>query len=156
MERDILSYVAERVQNNIRELEGALNKIIVAHQLRGTTPSLKSVKEVLSDFTTNLQTKSLSPKEIIEVVGKFYNVTYKELIGNSRKKDLVNPRQIAVFLIREELNTSYPTIGNELGDRDHTTAMHAYNKVYQEVKEKGNEKLKQELESIRQLFSLNN
>jgi len=156
MDREILSYVAERVQNNIRELEGALNKIIVAHQLRGSAPTLKSVKEVLSDFSTNLQTKSLSPKEIIEVVGKFYNVTYKELTGNSRKKDLVNPRQIAVFLIREELNTSYPTIGNELGGRDHTTAMHAYNKVYQEVKEKGNEKLKQELESIRQLFSLNN
>lgn len=154
MEREVLAYVAERVQNNIRELEGALNKIIVSHQLNGSAPTLKSVKEVLSDFTANLQTKSVSPKDIIEVVGKFYNVTYKELIGGSRKKELVNPRQIAVYLIREELNTSYPTIGNELGGRDHTTAMHAYNKVYQEVKEKGNEKLKQEIDSIRQLFSL--
>lgn len=66
---------------------------------------------------------------------------------------MVWPRQIAIYLIREELNTSYPAIGNELGGRDHTTAMHAYNKIYQEVKEKGNEKIKQEIESIRQLFN---
>lgn len=152
-EKEILVYVAEHVQNNIRELEGALNKIIVAHQLKGLEPSLKTVKEVLSDFVSNIQTKSLSPKEVIEAVAKFYNITYKELVGGCRKKELVWPRQIAIYLIREELNTSYPTIGNELGGRDHTTAMHAYNKIYQEIKERGNEKIKQEVESIRQLFS---
>lgn len=152
-EKEILVYVAEHVQNNIRELEGALNKIIVAHQLKGLEPSLKTVKEVLSDFVSNIQTKSLTPKEVIEAVAKFYNITYKELVGGCRKKELVWPRQIAIYLIREELNTSYPTIGNELGGRDHTTAMHAYNKIYQEIKERGNEKIKQEVESIRQLFS---
>ena len=149
---DILAYIAENVKNNIRELEGALTKVIAAHQFKGLTPDLKSVKEILSDFVSNIQAKSLTPKEIVEAVGKFYNVSYKELIGNSRKKELVWPRQISIFLIREELNTSYPAIGQELGGRDHTTAMHAYNKIYQEVKEKGNEKIKQEINSIRQLF----
>ncbi|MFA5024405.1 MAG: chromosomal replication initiator protein DnaA [Patescibacteria group bacterium] len=152
-DKEILTYIAEHVQNNIRELEGALNKIIVSHQLKGLAPTLKTVKEVLSDFVSNIQTKSITPKEVIESVAKFYNVTYKELVGDCRKKELVWPRQISIYLIREELNTSYPAIGNELGGRDHTTAMHAYNKIYQEIKEKGNEKIKQEVESIRQLFS---
>jgi len=155
LDREMLSYIAEHVQNNIRELEGALIKVIAFHQFKGLTPSIKTIKDVLGDYISNIQTKSLTPKEIIEAVAKFYNITYKEITSTSRKKELVWPRQISIFLIREELNTSYPTIGNELGGRDHTTAMHAYNKIYQEVKEKGNEKIKQEIESIRQLFGHN-
>ncbi len=153
LDREILLYIADHVQNNIRELEGALIKVIAYHQFKNIQPTLKTIKDVLGDYISNIQTKSLTPKEIIEAVAKFYNATYKDLISSSRKKELVWPRQIAIYLIRGELNTSYPTIGNELGGRDHTTAMHAYNKIYQEVKEKGNEKIKQEIESIRQLFS---
>ncbi len=153
LEKDVLAYIADHVQNNIRELEGALIKVIVSHQFKNITPTIKSVKEILGDFISNIQTRSLSPRDIIEAVAKFYNISNKDITGNSRKKELVWPRQIAVYIIREELNTSYPTIGNELGGRDHTTAMHAYNKVYQEVKENGNEKIKQELESIKQLLT---
>ncbi len=152
LDKQILTYIAEHVKNNIRELEGALIKVIASHQFKNLEPSMKSVKEILNDFVSNIQLKSLSPKEIIEAVAKFYNLTYKDITGESRKKELVGPRQIAIFLIREELNTSYPTIGTELGGRDHTTAMHAYNKISQEVKDRGNEKIKQEIESIRQLF----
>ncbi|MFA5000539.1 MAG: chromosomal replication initiator protein DnaA [Patescibacteria group bacterium] len=153
LEKDILAYIAEHVQNNIRELEGALNKVVASHQFRGTSPSVKSVREILNDYISNIQLKSLTPKEIIEATAKFYNLNYKDLVGPSRKKELVWPRQIAIFLIREELSTSYPTIGAELGGRDHTTAMHSYNKICQEVKEGGNEKIKQEVGSIRQLFN---
>lgn len=153
LNKDILTYIAERVQNNIRELEGALIRVIASHQFRGLTPNFKSVKEVLGEYVSNIQIKSLTPKEIIEAAAKFYNITYKDLIGKSRKKELVLPRQIAIFLIRENLSTSYPTIGAELGGRDHTTAMHSYNKIYQEIKTRGNEKIKQEVESIRQLFN---
>ncbi len=153
LDQEILAYVAERVQNNIRELEGALTKIIVYYQFKGLTPTLKGVKEVLSDYVSNLNTKSLTPKEIIEVTAKFYNLTYKDLIGKGRKKELVWPRQIAVFLIREDIGTSYPSIGIELGGRDHTTAMHSYNKINKEINEQGNERIKQEINSIRQLFS---
>jgi chromosomal replication initiator protein len=152
LDKEMLLYIAEHVQNNIRELEGALTKVVAFHQFKDLTPTPKTIKDVLGDYISNIQTKSLTPKEIIEAAAKFYNITYKELISVSRKKELVWPRQISIFLIREELNTSYPTIGNELGGRDHTTAMHAYNKISQEVKEKGNEKIKQEIESIRQLF----
>ena len=155
LEKDILIYIAEHVQNNIRELEGALNKVIAFHQLKGVEPTIKSVKEVLGDFIANIQSRSMSPKDIIDVVAKFYNITTKELIGSGRKKELVWPRQMAIYLIREELNTSYPSIGHELGGRDHTTAMHAYNKISLEVKERKNEKIRQELESIKQLFNQN-
>ena len=152
LDKDILLYIAENVQNNIRELEGALIKIIAAHQFKGITPTLKTVKEVLNDFISNIQSKALSPKEIIEASAKYYNISFKDLIGDSRKKELVWPRQIAIYLIREELNTSYPSIGHELGGRDHTTAMHAYNKIQKELKDNDSGKLKQELESVRQLF----
>lgn len=153
LNREVLTYIAERVQNNIRELEGALTKVIVSHQFKGIVPDIKSVKEILNDYVSNIKTKSLTPKEIIEATAKFYNVTYKDLIGQGRKKELVWPRQIAVFLIREDIGTSYPSIGIELGGRDHTTAMHSYNKINQEVKERSNEKIKQEIASIRQTFS---
>jgi chromosomal replication initiator protein len=155
LDKEVLIYIADHVQNNIRELEGALNKVIAFHQLKGIEPTIKTVKDVLGDFISNIQSRSMSPKDIIEAVGKFYGVGVKDIIGNSRKKELVWPRQIAIYLIREELNTSYPTIGNELGGRDHTTAMHAYNKIYHEVKDNGNEKIKQELESVKQLFHQN-
>jgi len=152
LDREILAYVAEHVQNNIRELEGALNKVIVFHQFRGIKPDLKSVKEILNDYIANIQSKSLSPKDIIDATAKYYNLSLKDLVGQSRKKELVKPRQISIYLIREELNASYPSIGEELGGRDHTTAMHSYNKISQEIKTGNNEKLKQELESVRQLF----
>ncbi|MGI6373861.1 MAG: chromosomal replication initiator protein DnaA [Patescibacteria group bacterium] len=153
LDRELLLYIAEHVQNNIRELEGALIKIIAFHQFKGLTPSLKTIKDVLGDYISTIQTKSLSPREIIEVVAKFYNLSTKDLLSPSRKKELVGPRQVAIYLIREELNSSYPNIGQEMGGRDHTTAMHAYNKISQEINEKNNEKLKQDLESIRQLFN---
>lgn len=153
LDKEILSYIATHVQHNIRELEGALNKVIVFHQFRGIKPDLKSVKEILNDYISNIQTKSLSPKDIIEATAKFYNLVYKDLVGKSRKKELVKPRQISIYLIREDLNTSYPTIGEELGGRDHTTAMHSYNKILNEIKDEKNEKLKQEIESIRQLLA---
>lgn len=153
LDREILAYIGEHVQNNIRELEGALIKVIASHQFKGLTPSLKSVKEILSDYVSNIKIKSLTPKEIVEAAAKFYNTTYKDLIGKSRKKELVWPRQVAIFLIREDIGTSYPSIGAELGGRDHTTAMHSYTKISHEIKELGNEKVKQELNSIRQLFN---
>jgi chromosomal replication initiator protein len=150
LDKEVLLFIANHIQNNIRELEGALNRVIVHHQLKNATPTIRSVKEILSDLIANIQLKSLTPKEIIETVAKFYDISYKDITGSSRKKELVWPRQVSIYLIREELNTSYPTIGQELGGRDHTTAMHAYNKINTELKENENERIKQEIESIKQ------
>jgi chromosomal replication initiator protein len=151
LNEDVLNYIASSINNNVRELEGALNKILAYHDLRGIKPDLESVKSILNDLITDIQSKSLTPKNIIEAVVKYYNITMKELLGKGRKKELVRPRQMAIYLIRKELNTSYPSIGNELGGRDHTTAMHAYNKICKDLEQ--NEKTKQELNSIKNLFN---
>lgn len=152
LEEEILIFVANKIQNNIRELEGALNKIIAFNEFNNSTPSIETTKNILNDILTDSQKKPLTPKDIIEAVVKFYSLSIKDLVGKGRKKELVWPRQITMYLMREEINTSYPSIGQEIGGRDHTTAMHAYNKILKEVKEQENEKIKQEIDSIKQIL----
>lgn len=150
LNEEIINYIAESVQSNIRELEGALNRVIAYHQFNQTEPTIESTKEILSGIINNFQSKSISPKTIIEAVAKFYDTEIMDLIGKSRKKELVIPRQIAMFLMRKEINTSFPTIGHEFGGRDHTTAIHACNKISEEIKI--DQRKKQEIESIKQLL----
>jgi len=156
LDSEVTNYIANNVHGNIRELEGALNRIIAFHEFNNSTPTVETIKNILNDLLTATQTKSITPKAIIEAVCSFYDINIKDLAGKGRKKELVWPRQITMYIMREEINTSYPTIGQELGGRDHTTAMHAYNKIAKEIKEKQNEKIKQEIESIKQLFYSNN
>jgi chromosomal replication initiator protein len=148
---EVVSYIANNVKNNIRELEGALNRIIAYHEFNNSTPSLETTKNILNDLITSTQLKSLTPRNILEAVSKYFDVSSKDLTGKGRKKELVWPRQISIYLMREELNASYPTIGHEIGGRDHTTAMHAYNKIIKEIKNDNN-KIRQEIESIKQLL----
>ncbi len=152
---EILNFIAENIKNNIRELEGALNKVIAYHEFNNSIPTPDTVKTILNDLLINTQVKSTTPKQILEAVSKFYSIPIKDLMGKGRKKELVQPRQTAMYIMREEINTSYPTIGQELGGRDHTTAMHAYNKINKEVEKNGN--TKQEVELIKQLiYDINN
>lgn len=152
LEEEILHYIANNIKNNIRELEGALNKIIAYHEFNNTTPTTKTVKSILNDLLISAQTRSIAPRDILSAVCKFYSLDLKDLTGKGRKKELVWPRQISIFMMRKEINSSYPTIGQELGGRDHTTAMHAFNKILDEVENKENEKVIQEIESIKQLL----
>jgi chromosomal replication initiator protein len=153
LNKEILEYISNNINNNIRELEGALNKIIAFHEFNNSIPTLKTTKNILNDLLINIQAKNTTLKDVICAVCDFYNIKDKDLLGKGRKKEIVWPRQIAIFLMREELNASYPTIGQELGGRDHTTAMHAYNKILEEIGEKENEKIKQEIESIKQILN---
>ena len=150
LEDKILYYLSENIQNNIRELEGALNRLIAYHEFNNTKPTINSTKEILNNLIINIKTKSTTIKSVINTVSNFFDVEIKDILGKSRKKELVYPRQISMFLIREEIGSSFPTIGNELGGRDHTTAMHAHNKIKKEHKENG--KIKQDIESIKQLL----
>lgn len=147
---EVLTYIATIVQNNIRELEGALNRVIAYIQFNQAEPSLDNVKEILTNVISGVQSKSITPKSIIEIVAKFYDIQIEDITGKSRKKELVVPRQVAMYLMREKINTSFPTIGHEFGGRDHTTAIHACNKVAREIKEEN--RIKQEIESICQLI----
>lgn len=133
LQKNIVTLVAELVQNNVRELEGALNKIIAYHELKNTPPSEELVRSLISNLENYASRRVLSPKHVIQTIALFYGVTIDDLLGKSREKRLAYPRQIIMFLLREEMKLSFPTIGEELGGRDHTTAMHACDKIKKEV-----------------------
>src|SRR5690606_30046121 len=132
------------------ELEGALTRLITYYEFNNLQPTLELTKQILSSTLIEYKESSLTPKHIIEAVAKFFDIDTKDLSGKSRKKELVVPRQIAMFLLREEISLSFPSIGNELGGRDHTTAIHACNKIQQDAQD--NQKLKQQILSIKQLI----
>ncbi len=148
LDTEVINYIATIIQNNIRELEGALNKIMAFNQLNNTESTLENVKSILSTLTTNSSNKSLTPKQIVDTISDFYSISLNDLLGRSREKKLAYPRQVCMFLIREETRSSYPAIGQELGGRDHTTAMHAYSKISKEAE--NDEKTRQEISLIKQ------
>ncbi len=151
---DLVHLIATAIQSNIRELEGALNKVMAYHQLKNLEPTKESIKSILSSFEAQSLKRSLTPKELINVIAEFYDVQVVDIIGKSREKRLVTPRQIIMFLLRDELKMSYPAIGNELGGRDHTTAMHAHTKIGTEIENEA--KLKQEIKAIKERLYVNN
>jgi len=145
---DAAYLIAVSVQSNIRELEGALNKIIAYHELKNIEPTKETVKAMLATIETQSIKKSVTPRDIIFAVIKHFGLTEEDIKGKSREKKLSFPRQIIMFMLREELQLSYPAIGDELGGRDHTTAMHAHNKINREVE--SDAKLKQDMDVIKQ------
>ena len=147
LDESIINFVACAVESNIRELEGALNRIIAFHQFKNITPTKESVKDIISSFITELDKKKVSPKELINLASEYFNINLSEVMGKSREKRLVVPRQIIMFLLRSELDLSFPAIGQVLGNRDHTTAMHACVKVNTEIK--NNLKIKKDIELIK-------
>lgn len=146
----MVDYLANNIQTNVRELEGALTKLITYFEFNNLTPDLETTKTVLADTLANFQQQKIGCSHIIDAASKYYNISTKDLISKSRKKDLVRPRQVIMFLLREEIEMSLPNIGAELGGRDHTTALHAFKKIKREVEV--NERLAQEISSIRQLL----
>lgn len=143
---NIIRYLADNIQSNVRELEGALNKIVAIHQLSNSVPDMETAQRIVSSLSASLYQGSLTSKHIINAVSSYFGLTVAELASLSRKKDLVLPRQIAMYIIRQKLGSSFPTIGEELGGRDHTTAMHACNKIAEQLKT--DEKLKADIENI--------
>ena len=148
LQPDILQYIATVVQSNVRELEGALNRLMAYAQLNKTEPTLESAKTLLQGLSQGSKRGGLTPKQLIASVAQFFDVTVDDLLGVSRKKELVEPRQISMYLLREELHSSFPAIGHELGGRDHTTAMHACTKISAQIT--NDEKLKQDIALIKQ------
>lgn len=144
---EILSYIATNIQKNVRELEGALNRVIAFSQIYNKPPVLKEVKSILATYLNSPYRKT-SPQVILKSVADFYNISGNDLIKRSRKKEVVKPRQIAMFLLREETKLSFPEIGQKLGGRDHSTVIHACEKIKKE--ESTEESIKQELVMIRE------
>jgi len=147
---DVIEFVAKNVRSNIRELEGALNRLITSSQLSNFTPSVEKASEILKDFIGSLN-KSVDTAEIISSVCKYYSLTRDEVLGKGRKKELIQPRQITIFLIRNETNKSLPEIGKIMGGKDHSTILHSERKVEQQLKV--DSQLKDDIEKIRLILS---
>ncbi len=146
---EIIEYLAASVEGNIRELEGVLNSIICQTKLKGRDLTITEIKDLIKN---NLKPKKNSSiKDVIKVVADFYNVMENEIYEKTRKKNVVKPRQIIMYLLREDFDVSYPTIGEKLGGKDHTTVMHSYEKVKEDLKTDSS--LIRELSQIRSMLT---
>lgn len=128
---DVVEYLANHIQTNIRELEGALNQLIAFCEMRNLEPDVSIVTNLLSANKT--RPKHISARQVIERVSKHFQVSIEDIMGPKRDKDIVVPRQIAMYILRSELHLSFPKIARELGRKDHTTAIHSVEKVQQEL-----------------------
>jgi len=128
-----LNYIALHIQKNIRELQGALNRVIAVCELDNNYPDIKKTTNILANIISQPIKKATTPKDIIKIVSNFYDVSIDDLMKKNRRKEIVKPRQIAMYLMRTEIKSSFPSIGTWLGKRDHTTAMHAYEKISKEI-----------------------
>ncbi len=147
---DVLSLVARQIQSNIRELEGALNRVVAFALHNRTALTVEIANQALNDLMLNNHKKILTPARIVDMVSQFFAVDCKELRGRSRSQDIVLPRQVAMYIIREQTETSLVEIGQELGGRDHTTVMHAIDKIEREVET--NTQLRQQVNTIIQIL----
>lgn len=146
---EALEFIASNVTHNIRELEGALNRVAVSAQLAKKTPvDEKFAASVLFELISGGKKKGITHKHIIATVSDFYDISQEDLLIKGRKREVVRPRQIAMYLMRMELNYSFPGIGEKLGGRDHTTAIHAFEKIARELEV--DEKLIEELSLLRE------
>lgn len=144
---EVLEYIASLIQQNIRELEGALNILIAKTRIRSQPLTVDEAKQTLEQLNLQAQ-RIVTTSQILKTVAEFYGIEEKDLYARSRKREVVKPRQIAMYLLREDFHGSYPYIGQKLGGRDHTTALHAHDKVTTDLKKNG--KLVEEIRLIRE------
>ena len=146
---EILTAIATRIDSNIRELEGTLNKLIAKASLTNSQITMEMAERAINDIVAQ-QEKVISAEFIQDTVAKYFSVNPKDLKGSKRSNDITFPRQIAMYLCRNVANMSLPQIGKDFGKRDHTTVMHACNKIEQDMKTNSNTKLI--VESVKNLL----
>jgi chromosomal replication initiator protein len=128
-DREIMAKIASAIQHNIRELEGALTRLIAHCQIYNEQPNMAIAEEILNSILQNPNRQTVTHKKILTVVSKYYQIPQSDIIGTKRNKEIVLPRQIAIYFMRKELSLSYPKIGGIMGGRDHTTIIHGYEKI---------------------------
>jgi chromosomal replication initiator protein len=135
LDREVLEYVAEKIESNIRVLEGALLKICAAASLDGVQPSLSMVEDIIADYSTSGVDRHMGVEDIVAYVSEQMDTPSPAILGPKRSKHIVWPRQVAMYLTRELTDLSLVDIGRHFGGRDHSTVLHAYNKVSELVAE---------------------
>ncbi len=124
---DVIEFVAKQVQSNVRELEGALTRLVATAELTARAITVALARDTLSDLMG--KRANITPSLVVETVAKFFNISVPDIVSAGRNKELVQPRQVAMFLIRQETDASLPEIGALLGGRDHTTVMHGVDRI---------------------------
>ncbi len=147
---ELVNAVASKIQKSVRELEGVINKLLFYQTKFGGVVPMKTVDQILNEVAQQ-PTKNINPNQIVKAVADFYEISPFDLMNRSRKKEIAESRQVAMFLLREMLNLSYPYIGKRLGKRDHTTAIYAYEKISQEINRNPN--FNQKIIAIKELVN---
>jgi chromosomal replication initiator protein len=145
---EVVDYLARSVVSNIRELEGALTKLLANCEFRGIEPSLSIAQALISGSNSRHHQKPPSAKAVLDKVANYFDLQVADLTGPKRDKEIVLPRQVAMYIMRHELGLSFPKIASVVGGRDHTTAMHSVSKI--ERKLESDEGLRQELVGIKE------
>lgn len=145
---EIIECIALQTQGSIRELEGILNSIVCQIQLRDALPSIQEVKNIIKNVTRPQKTVSI--KGVVEKIAGFYGIEEHSIYEKTRRREVVKPRQIIMYILREDYDISYPAIGDKLGGRDHTTVIHSCEKIKREVED--NAQLSEEIDQIRALL----
>ncbi len=128
-----IEYLAENIKTNIRDLEGEFNRVLAVSDLKNMTP-LELINEGYINTTNNIRVKAVSPKQVVEKIAKYYQLSVKEMCGKSRVAHIKTARQVAMYILSEELNMSTPKIALEVGVKDHTTVMHGIKKIKSDIK----------------------
>ncbi len=145
---DIIEFLASITAGNIRELEGNLNLIECHAQVKEKKLNLSDVKTLIKNNTAHK--KIASVKEVIQTIANFYNIEEKNIFEKSRRKDVVKPRQLIMYILRKDFGISYPTIGDKLGGRDHTTIIHSCDKIKKDLENDAS--FVEEIEQIRSMI----
>ncbi len=131
----VLEIIATKIQKNVRELEGVLNKVIFYQEFKNEKIDSKKLDSIISEVA-QVSSKNITASDILRIVADFFEITQQDLVDKSRRKEVTVPRQICMYLMRDVLKMSYPHIGDILGKRDHTTAIHAFEKISKDINSK--------------------
>ena len=148
LSKEVVEYLAEAVPGSIRELEGVVNNIVCYTQTKGVSPDITEVRQTLRSFAK--AKKNISIKHVVGKVSDFYGIDPESVYEKTRRREVVRPRQIIMYILREDFGVSYPTIGMKLGGRDHTTVIHSCEKIKKDMEK--NPDLVREVEDIRSLL----
>jgi chromosomal replication initiator protein len=150
LSQEVIDYLAQTISGNIRDLEGALNTLIIHSQLKGREVSVADVRSLVK--SNQKPKRSVAVKDVVKVISDFYSIEEGSIYEKTRKKEVIKPRQIIMYILREDFNISYPSIGEKLGGRDHTTVIHSCEKIKEDLK--SDQGLGQELSQIRNLLAV--
>lgn len=145
---EMIEFLSSSVEGNIRELEGILNLILCQSQLKNRELNINEVKDLLKN--TSKPKKNTSAKDVIRVVSEFYSIEESSIFEKGRKKEVIKPRQVIMYILREDFDISFPSIGDKVGNRDHSTVIHSYEKIKNDLKT--DSELAQEISHIRSML----